>query len=157
MKLPKVKKLRKKCIELGFIGVDILDKYSNRELTSICNGIGADWFPKSVRKLIDWICEYLQATAFQHDIEFEAQIGFEVANAHFLINGRKEVKAKYKWYNPKRYIALRRARQFYILLEYFGYPAYLQAMEKKFKNKKSTSKKRKRKTTQKGGSDENSL
>lgn len=131
MKLSKIKKLRKLCIEFDFIGADILKKFSNRDLCKICNGIGADWFPEYARTLATWMFDYLNATAMQHDVEFFDQIGFETANAHFLINGRKEVKAKTKWYDIRRYIRLRKVQQFYILLENFGLKAYEQAGKQK--------------------------
>jgi hypothetical protein len=65
-----------------------------------------------------------------HDIEFEAQIGFSIANKHFLKNGKIEILNKYGWYNPMRYIALNRLKQFYILLQTFGLIAYKNAGDK---------------------------
>jgi hypothetical protein len=129
-------------MDLQFIGIQYLDKFSNRELTTVCNGIGAAWFSHSTREITNWVFREIKATAFLHDIEFELQIGFDIANAHFLINGRKEVKAKYKWYNPLRYLKLRKVKAAYLTLEYFGKTAYKDAG---LKNKKSKTKKKKQK------------
>lgn len=131
MDIDKVIQLREKCFSLRFEGANILFKYNNRKLAKICNGIGAEWFPEKVRNLVTWIFNYLEATSFLHDVEFEEQISFSLANSHFLTNGRIEIKDKYSWINPMRYIALRRVKQFYILLQTFGGIAYKNAGEKK--------------------------
>jgi hypothetical protein len=130
MDISKVKKLKEKCILLNFSGIEIFDKYTDNELSKICNGIGAEWFPEKVRNLVTWIFDYLEATAFLHDIEFEAQKSFDIANKNFLENGKIEIKYNYNWYHPMRYIALHRVKQFYALLETFGGIAYKKAGEK---------------------------
>jgi hypothetical protein len=130
MDIKKVEILKSKCFSLKFIGAEILYKYSNKKLSQICNGIGADWFPEKVRNIATWIFNYLEATAFLHDVEFDEQISFSLANSHFLQNGRIEILNKFSWYNPMRYIALRRLKQFYILLQTFGLIAYNQAGDK---------------------------
>lgn len=130
MDIEKVEYLREKCFSLCFHGADILFKYNNSKLSKICNGIGAEWFPEKVRNLVTWIFNYLEITSFLHDIEFEAQIGFSIANKHFLKNGKIEILNKYGWYNPMRYIALNRLKQFYILLQTFGLIAYKNAGDK---------------------------
>ncbi len=127
MNLMTVKCLRKKCYALKFEGAEILERFIDNELRIICNGIGPEWLPKKYRKILSWIYEYLEATAFLHDAEFEAQIGFRKANEHFFVNGNIEVRAKFKWYNLRRYIGFRRVRQFYWLLETFGFRAYEEA------------------------------
>ena len=124
MNADKAQELKEECFRLKFVGSEILFKYNNAQLAKICNGIGADWFPEYFREIVSWIFNYLSATAFQHDVEFEAQIGLALANEHFLINGEIEIKDKFAWYNPMRYIALRRLRQFYHLLVTFGHVAY---------------------------------
>ena len=136
MKLMKVKELRNKCHALKFEGVEILEQYTNNELRKICNGIGPEFFPEKWRKIITWIFKYLEATAFLHDVEFHTQIGFGRANAHFFINGIREVKAKFKWYNPFRYIGLHRVRQFCYLLKIFGIFAYENANLENIKKEK---------------------
>jgi hypothetical protein len=120
----KAQELKEKCFKLKFVGSEILFKYNNSQLAKICNGIGADWFPDYFRDIVSWIFNYLSATAFLHDVEYEAQIGLSLANEHFLINGEIEIKSKFTWYNPMRYIAMRRLKQFYHLLETFGHVAY---------------------------------
>ena len=135
MKLMKVKELRNKCHALKFEGVEILEQYTNNELRKICNGIGPEFFPEKWRKIITWIFKYLEATAFLHDVEFHTQIGFGRANAHFFINGIREVKAKFKWYDLRRYIGKRRVRQFYWLLKTFGTRAYNEARDKTINKK----------------------
>ena len=133
MKLIEVKKLRKKCYTLGFEGVEVLENFTDNELRKICNGIGPEWLPEKYRKILTWIYKYMIVTAFLHDVEFEAQIGFHKANSHFFTNGNIEVRTHFKWYNPRRYIGLRRVRQFYWLLETFGIRAYNEAQNKTYK------------------------
>ena len=130
MKLIEIKKLRALCYALGFEGVEVLEKFTDNELRKICNGIGPEWLPEKYRKILTWIYKYLSATAFLHDAEFEAQIGFRKANGHFFVNGNIEVRAKFKWYNLRRYIGFRRVRQFYWILETFGVRAYNEARDK---------------------------
>ena len=127
MNLMTVKKLRGKCHALKFEGVEVLEKFTDNELRKICNGIGPEWMPEKYRKILSWIYKYLEATAFLHDAEFEAQIGFHKANSHFFGNGNIEVRARFKWYDLRRYIGFRRVRQFYWLLETFGMRAYNEA------------------------------
>ena len=136
MDLVQVKELQAKCYSLGFEGVEVLEKFTDKELQKICNGIGPEWMPDCYRKVADWVWKYLTATAFLHDAEYEAQIGFHKANSHFFTNGILEVKANFKWYNPRRYIGYRRVRQFYWLLETFGIRAYNEAVNKTQKTKR---------------------
>ena len=130
MNLMQVKKLREKCHALKFEGVEVLEKFTDNELRIICNGIGPEWLPAKYRKVLTWIYKYLEATAFLHDAEFEAQIGFHKANSHFFTNGNIEVRARFKWYDLRRYIGFRRVRQFYWILETFGVRAYNEAGNK---------------------------
>lgn len=127
MNLMKIKELREKCHALGFEGVEVLDRYTDNELRIYCNGIGPEFFPEKCRKVITWIFKYLEATAFLHDAEYTAQVGFRKANAHFFTNGNIEVRANFKWYHPRRYIGMRRVRQFYCILEIIGNRAYYEA------------------------------
>ncbi len=135
MNLMQVKKLREKCHALKFEGVEVLERFTDNELRIICNGIGPEWLPTKYRKILSWIYKYLEATAFLHDAEFEAQIGFYKANSHFFGNGNIEVRARFKWYDLRRYIGFRRVRQFYWILETLGSKAYKEA-ENKNNNKK---------------------
>ena len=134
MNLMQIKKLREKCHALGFEGVGVLEKFTDNELRIICNGIGPEWLPAEYRKVLTWIYKYLEATAFLHDAEFEAQIGFHKANSHFFGNGNIEVRARFKWYDLRRYIGFRRVRQFYWILETFGIRAYEEARNRDKKN-----------------------
>lgn len=131
MNLMKIKELREKCHALGFEGAEVLDRFSDNELRIYCNGIGPEFFPAKCRKVITWIFKYLEATAFLHDAEYTAQIGFRKANAHFFTNGIAEVYHNFKWYHPRRYIGMRRVRQFWWMLETFGIRAYEEARMRK--------------------------
>ena len=141
MNIMQVKKLRKRCFELQFEGVEVLDLFTDSELRKVCNGIGPEWLPTRYRKIITWIFKYLETTAFLHDAEYQAQIGFAKANSHFFANGNLEVRAKFKWYDLRRYIGFRRVRQFYWLLETFGNTAYENARISKQKREKRKEKK----------------
>jgi hypothetical protein len=131
MNLMQIKKLRETCHALKFEGVEVLEKFTDNELRIICNGIGPEFFPEKFRKIITWIFKYLEATAFLHDAEYQAQVGFSLANTHFYNNGMKEVDAKFAWYDPRRYVGRHRVRQFYWILETFGIRAYNEAGRRK--------------------------
>jgi hypothetical protein len=107
--------------------VEVLDRYTDNELRQICNGIGPEFFPEKFRKIITGIFKYLEATAFLHDAEYQAQVGFSLANTHFYNNGMKEVDAKFAWYDPRRYVGRHRVRQFTLALQLFGIRAYYNA------------------------------
>ena len=73
-----------------------IPKYFNElsceEIQKYCNGIGAEFFPKFLRKWLTELFFIFEATACVHDIEYA--IGgsywtFTIANIRFAVNGIK--------------------------------------------------------------------
>ena len=122
--LEKIKKLREKAYFLKLNGCELLEQFTDEELQKICNGIGAEWFPEKVRKIISAINPSFEASALLHDLMYHIDYGFDKSNELLKINGKIEAKAEYSWYNPIRYIALHRAKVFSRLCQKFGKNAY---------------------------------
>lgn len=88
-----------------------------------CNGIGAAWTPDSMRKLCTELNPVMELPACIHDRRYS--IGTtkgdrQFADNEFLANCQICIKAKYAWWNPARYVMLRRAKRFHTLLRAFG-------------------------------------
>lgn len=81
----------------------------NKHLVNICNGVGSDAAPKYLRDISTKFFRSIEATAAIHDFMYNlsdgSQRGRAAADDTFLLNGFKEVGYRYKWYDPRRYIA----------------------------------------------------
>ena len=126
--LEEIAALRQKCIALELEGREILDKYSDTELQTICNGIGPDLFPDWMRKIVSDIHPSLQVVAFIHDVEWYESDGeydsFFWSNRRFVDNGIRVAFATYKWYDPRRYIVCWRANRLARCCHFGGWLAY---------------------------------
>ena len=110
-----VVKKRKYCLPKYF------NNLSDEEIQKYCNGIGAEFFPKFLRKWLTELFFIFEATACVHDIEYA--IGgsywtFTIANIRFAVNG---IKAALRMQSIKFacYAVL-----FGILCQIFGYKAF---------------------------------
>ncbi len=107
---------------------EILDKYGDYELTRICNGIGAEFLPFTLRKFINSLNPSLEVVAVIHDVEYHESDGtshsFNVSNARFAANGIKVAAKAFAWYNPRRYLVMYQAKKFADYCQWFGYPAW---------------------------------
>ena len=102
---------------------DILQMYSISELTHIFNGIGPDRMPKWMREALGFLHPSLVVVALIHDVEFHVggnEFEFKASNRRFRINGHKVAKQKYSWWNPLRYIVMRKASRFAAYCQLFG-------------------------------------
>ena len=81
----------------------------NKHLANVCNGVGSDAAPKYLRDISTKFFRSIEATAAIHDFMYNlsdgSQRGRAAADDTFLLNGFKEVGYRYKWYDPRRYIA----------------------------------------------------
>ncbi|OQA76210.1 MAG: hypothetical protein BWY31_04646 [Lentisphaerae bacterium ADurb.Bin242] len=120
--------LRARAEKLQLENREILDKYSDEELSQIYNGIGPDAFPAWLRRVISELHPTLAVVAFIHDVEWYESDGseekFAESNTRFKTNGYKVAKAEYGWYNPLRYIVMNDARRFGNLCQLFGWDAW---------------------------------
>ena len=101
----------------------------------VCNGIGPSWFPAKLRTLIDKLNPTLMVVAQNHDLGYYYGRGtlgdFTRQNDAFAINGVKAAKAKYKWYDIRRYWVMKQAAKFAARCEAWGWPAYVAAIKER--------------------------
>ena len=135
--LEEIAALRQKCNTLELEGREILEKYSDEELQKICNGIGPEFFPGWSREIISNIHPTLQPVAFIHDVEWYESDGewetFYWTNREFDSNGIRAAFAKYKWYDPRRYIVCWRANRLARVCHFGGWLAYLHCHKERCK------------------------
>ena len=118
--------------ELGLGSASLLKHLPAKELDYICNGIGPEWFPKLLRDAVTKLHKSLEIAADIHDLRYWNGTGtdddFQDANKEFRANGLKLADHYYGWYDPRRYLGRRSARNFYHLLELGGRVAYNRAI-----------------------------
>ena len=124
------------CLTLPIRGGDILLKEDPDRAIEICNGVGPESFPSSLRSMIDLTHPYMITASIIHDLRYYYGKGtvfdFINSNLDFMDNTIVVADNMYGRLNPMRYLARRRARQFRELLDRFGWDAYVTAiMERK--------------------------
>lgn len=124
------------CLTLPIRGGDILLKEDPDRAIEICNGVGPESFPSSLRSMIDLTHPYMITASIIHDLRYYYGKGtvfdFIDSNLDFMDNTIVVSDNMYGMINPMRYLARRRARQFRELLDRFGWDAYVTAiMERK--------------------------
>ena len=124
------------CLTLPIRGGDILLKEDPDRAIEICNGVGPESFPSSLRSMIDLMHPYMITASIIHDLRYYYGKGtvfdFIDSNLDFMDNTIVVAYNMYGRLNPMRYLARRRARQFRELLDRFGWDAYVTAiMERK--------------------------
>ena len=124
------------CLTFPIRGGDILLKEDPDMAIEICNGVGPESFPSSLRSMIDLTHPYMITASIIHDLRYYYGKGtvfdFIDSNLDFMDNTIVVADNMYGRLNPMRYLARRRARQFRELLDRFGWDAYVSAiMERK--------------------------
>ena len=124
------------CLTLPIRGGDILLKEDPDRAIEICNGVGPESFPSSLRSMIDLTHPYMITASIIHDLRYYYGKGtvfdFIDSNLDFMDNTIVVADNMYGRLNSMRYLARRRARQFRELLDRFGWDAYVTAiMERK--------------------------
>ena len=122
-----VKELIRKARELNLENVEILDRYSEEEISRIYNGIGPDRFPDWLRKIVTESAELFEAAALIHDVEYDeggTREQFTAANDRFRRNCYTLVKDRYGWYDPRRYLWMNKARRWSNYCELFGWSGW---------------------------------
>ena len=123
------------CLTLPIRGGDILLKEEPDKAIAICNGVGPESFPSSLRSMIDLTHPYMITASIIHDLRYYYGDGtvldFIHSNNEFMINTTTISDNMYGRLNPMRYLARRRARQFRELLDRFGWDAYTKAIEER--------------------------
>ena len=125
--------LREKVLSLHLHGSLKMLRYSVQQLQQMYNGIGPEWFPVKLRKLINAFHPTLKPVAMQHDVDYATGAGtwddFCQANSNFAKNGRIAADATYPWWHLRRYLVRRQASIFADLCQSCGWKAYLAAIE----------------------------
>ena len=88
-----------------------------------CNGIGAEWMPASVRKGLGKLHPSLVLAADIHDRRYAiggTSSDREAADQEFRDNCIRIIKARYRWFDPRRLLLKRQAWRYYHLLRLFG-------------------------------------
>ncbi len=124
-----LRQVRNRADRLKLIGRELLHLPKETVMRN-CNGIGPEWFPDKLRSFITWLNPRQKATAAIHDMMYACGHDFSRANDIFAINGKWEAVAAYKWYSPRRYIAIAKAQIFAKLCQKFGYMAWKVAQRK---------------------------
>ncbi len=112
-------------------------KLSKEEFAKLCqeqfNGTGPDSFSSPSRKFLSWIMR-LRENVAMHDIDYYLSTGklsdWLLADERFYQNGKIEIRAKWKIYNPYRYLMYIKLQIAYRLLYKAGSSAYKAAYEK---------------------------
>lgn len=122
-----VKELIQKARKLRLENVEILDRYSEEEISRIYNGIGLDRFPDWLRKIVTESAELFEAAALIHDVEYDeggTREQFTAANDRFRRNCYTLVKDRYGWYDIRRYLWMNKARRWSNYCELFGWSGW---------------------------------
>lgn len=85
------------------------------------NGVGPDSFPSIVRRFLSELLPYADVATMIHDCEFQyvkdaSKEAWTDANLRFYRNCLLRIKDMWSWYNPRRYINLKRAQADYLIL-----------------------------------------
>ncbi|MFI3290642.1 MAG: hypothetical protein R3Y46_02050 [Opitutales bacterium] len=97
------------------------------------NGTGADSMSDSQRKILSFMLK-LRETVGMHDLDYYLSDGtlrgWKWADTRFYENGRIEIRARWKVYNPYRYLMFVKLRIAKYLLDKAGATAYKSAYER---------------------------
>ena len=94
-------KLYNSCFFLELEGTELLKLYTPQYLSTICNGIGAEWMGGKFRWILGKFFPYFEEAAYIHDLEFSIGGTFEdfkKANERFGRNVKKTASKKIPWY-----------------------------------------------------------
>jgi hypothetical protein len=88
-----------------------------------CNGIGADWMPEIMRQACTELNPVMEIPAAIHDLRYSrgtTRADRQFADDEFLRNCIDVINHEYAWWNPLRYVFLRRAKRYHGYLRAFG-------------------------------------
>ena len=111
--------------KLKLSGCQLLE--DRERVSRVCNGIGAAWMPKWLRKFLGRMFPTLVLAADIHDIRYE--IGGKKLNrllddVEMLDNGIRLANYSYRFFDPRRYVVQFVMLQFYIKLRDYGSLAF---------------------------------
>lgn len=88
-----IRYLRQTAIALKFSFPPNFKRYNSKRLLRCYNGVGAEWMPDWLLKVVTFLCDRLEAPALLHDFEFvhgkKSYWRFTVANVRLAYNAAK--------------------------------------------------------------------
>lgn len=88
-----IRALRAYAVDKKFSFPPGFKRFSCLRLRKAYNGIGAEWMPKILRRMLTWFLTDLEAAALLHDFEFiyapKTAWNFIVANVRFVYNAAR--------------------------------------------------------------------
>ena len=93
-----------------------------------CNGCGAEWMPRWMRRFLSWLLKLFAAAFAIHDMRYWRNEGDRHEwDDEFETNCRAIARDKYTWYHPMRYICYWVARRLRVALTIGGELAWKEA------------------------------
>lgn len=122
--------------DLGLDGRELLCE-GNDLIRTVCNGIGSDAMGSTLRGMLDALHPAFILPSVIHDLRYwfwdGTETSFKSANAEFASNGCKVAKARYSWYDPRRYLAYHNAAKYKAILDLCGHSAAASARASRIK------------------------
>lgn len=106
---------------------DAIQLWQTPDAETLCNGIGAGYFPEKLRRFLDERNPAVQAPAAIHDLDYSAggdASDRRKADWKFLKNCFRAANFLYGVADIRRYLARIKAIKFYILLRFCGGAAF---------------------------------
>ncbi len=133
--IEEVVKRRIEIVRLGFRGASDFANVSDKFWADNTNGVGPDSFSDGEREVLTHMVPYGDLPADLHDLRFRNSDGtianFLAANQEWYDNCLIWIKAKRKWWDPRRYIEPRRAAADHAILDSkAGWNAWVSAHER---------------------------
>lgn len=126
--IDEIRRLRRACEDMELENREMLDKYTDEQLSDMFNGIGPQGFPGWLRKALDALHPSLKPVAMIHDVEWSESDGrretFDESNERFRRNGITVACASFGWWRPRRYKVMWDAVKFARLCQTFGFGAF---------------------------------
>ena len=126
--IDEIRRLRRACEDMELENSEMLDKYTDEQLSDMFNGIGPQGFPGWLRKALDALHPSLKPVAMIHDVEWSESDGrretFDESNERFRRNGITVACASFGWWRPRRYKVMWDAVKFARLCQTFGFGAF---------------------------------
>lgn len=130
--LAKMSKLADYCFYLKLKGRDILLDMSASTMSKHYNGVGLDWKPEYLLHLIPHISDDFEAAGLLQDLHYAIDPNrtienFHKVNADFKKNCETIAKAKYRWFDTRRYFLKNSANKLFEASEKSGLEFWLKA------------------------------
>ena len=126
--IDEIRRLRRACEDMELENREMLDKYTDEQLSDMFNGIGPQGFPGWLRKALDALHPSLKPVAMIHDVEWSESDGrretFDESNERFRRNGITVACESFGWWRPRRYKVMWDAVKFARLCQTFGFGAF---------------------------------